>query len=183
MIEAAALSSGSLLLPHLGLWIQEGQPVSQGHSSTVRSVASHNSGSNSKPFSEMPTPPGNPSYEEDLRPPGLSVVWSGEAANVLPVAHGEQRQDAYCRVLHSAQAALEVEPLTADALLSRRRHVKPEWRGDVPSGRQVQVLLIQHYIREELLPPEPNYLFRYFDLAIAGKRLAQSLLTRAADYG
>ena len=29
---AASLSKGSLLLPHLGLWTQEGQPASQGHS-------------------------------------------------------------------------------------------------------------------------------------------------------
>ena len=29
--------------------------------------------------------------EEDLRPPGLGVVWGGKAANVLPVTHGKQR--------------------------------------------------------------------------------------------
>ncbi|HUW97209.1 MAG TPA: hypothetical protein VMW58_15620, partial [Anaerolineae bacterium] len=35
MTKAAALSRGSLLLPHFGLWMQEGQPALHRHSSIV----------------------------------------------------------------------------------------------------------------------------------------------------
>ena len=56
--SAACLSSGWLLLPHLGDWIQLGHPSEQGHSATVLSVACHNWPIKSKPFSAMPMPPG-----------------------------------------------------------------------------------------------------------------------------
>ena len=85
-------------------------------------------------------------------------------------------------MLGSVQPPVEVKPLAADALLDRWREVKPERRRQEGSRRQVQILLVQHDIREELLPPESHYLFRYFDPAVAGQRLVQSLLAQARHY-
>lgn len=62
MSTAAALSRGSFRLPHLGDWMQEGQPDSHGHRSMVRSVAPIQSLSTAYPFSVIPTPPGWPSW-------------------------------------------------------------------------------------------------------------------------
>ena len=58
MILAACLSSGSLLLPHLGLWMHEGQPAAHGQVRIASSVACHHASRTSKPRSARPTPPG-----------------------------------------------------------------------------------------------------------------------------
>ncbi len=55
---AAPLSRGSLLLPHRGLWMQEGHPEEQGQVRMASRVAAHHSSRTSKPRSERPTPPG-----------------------------------------------------------------------------------------------------------------------------
>src|SRR3954466_587490 len=55
--SAPALSSGSLRLPHFGLWTQDGQPVSHGQPSSSRAVSSTQPSKTSKPRSAIPTPP------------------------------------------------------------------------------------------------------------------------------
>src|SRR5581483_1856297 len=60
-VNAPSLSRCSLRLPHLGLWTQEGQPRSQGHPSSRRTVSATQPSNSAKPRSVMPTPPGWPS--------------------------------------------------------------------------------------------------------------------------
>jgi secretion/DNA translocation related TadE-like protein len=59
--RAAALSSGSLPLPHLGDCTQAGQPVAQGQSRITSRVAVSQRRAQRKPRSANPAPPGCPS--------------------------------------------------------------------------------------------------------------------------
>ncbi len=58
---APSLDSGELPLPHLGDWMQEGQPVSQGQLRMASLVAVSQSPATAKPRSAKPAPPAWPS--------------------------------------------------------------------------------------------------------------------------
>ena len=55
------LLNGWLLFPHLGEWIQAGQPESQEQEDTISHARRSISGNTEAAFSARPTPPGTPS--------------------------------------------------------------------------------------------------------------------------
>ena len=105
------MSRGWLLLPHLGEWMHDGQPDSQGHCSMTSRVARHKIFYHLVAVFGDADPSGVAVVDEDLGLACVRVQRCRYAADVVTVAHGEQRQDANGGVLDGVESAGQVKLL------------------------------------------------------------------------
>ena len=85
---------------------------SRATSSSVRATSRSRS---AKPCSARPAPPGTRVVDEDRRPAGLRVAGVGDAADVVAVRDGQQREQPDHRVLDRVDPAHEVQPARGEA--------------------------------------------------------------------
>ena len=100
---------------------------------------------------------GDAVVNEHLRLARVGMQRRGYAADVVAVAHCEQRQHAYRRMLDRMQPAHQIQALAADVLKRVRRNVKPYPDGIVDLRGQVYVLFAKRLFGDVRLAPEPDH--------------------------
>ncbi len=138
MLTAASLSRGLLPEPHLGEWMQEGQPSSQGQAAVTSRAAAQ------QVFQDLEGPDrqahaaGVAVVDEDGGPAHLGVRRMGDAADVVAVRQGKERKHADEDVLQGVDAAHEVAPGGVNGVFDGVGDLQPHAHGFEDLGRQLQ---------------------------------------------
>ena len=115
--RAPRLDSGSFRLPHFGDCTHEGQPERHGHSPINRFASATRRSKLVVAAAGDPDAARMSVVDEDRWPTGLGVHVGGEAADIPPVAHRDQRQHGDLSVLEGVQRS--EQPLRRERLGGR----------------------------------------------------------------
>ena len=169
---APRLCSGSLPLPHLGDWMQDGQPASHSQAAMASRVAVSQARGGVEGALGEARAAGVAVVDEDRGQQGVRVQRDGDAADVPAVAGGEQRQHADGGVLGGVQGAAEdlrVDPGGVELVLGDR---PPHGAGAQRAGRQVELGLAQHLAGDQPAAQEGDDLVGDLDGAEAQPAVA-----------